>query len=86
MLRVRWPSSSSRFAVPLFGLGVLGRDVDADAGALVAGVGQAGQAAAGGAVEGEQGAGGGGEVVDGAGLGGPGPQREHVGRITAQMH
>jgi hypothetical protein len=63
-----------------FLLGVLDGGVNADAGALVAAVGQAGQAECGGAVEGGQRAGAGGvDVGDRTGLGRPRPQREAAG-------
>ena len=66
--------------------GLLDRDVDADAGAVVAGVGQGGQAGGGGAVEGGQGVdAGGGDVVHRAGLGVGDPQREPVRGETAWM-
>src|SRR5215468_3648810 len=57
--------------------GLFDRDMDADAGAVVAGVGESGQTSCGGGVErGESVQAGGGEVVYRAGFGGRDPQRE----------
>src|SRR5579859_7301890 len=65
--------------VPAVG-GLVDGDVDADSGAVVAGVVQGAQSGGGGVVEGGQGVGaGGGQVVHRVGLGGRDPQREPVG-------
>jgi hypothetical protein len=64
--------------------GALDGDVDADSGALVAGVGQRGHSEGRRAVQGGQGVGAcGGDVVDVAGLGRAGPDGEAAGSMTA---